>query len=854
MELVPFLVNASSEDPNVRQPAELQLRNLEQQNWALYLNSLCNVLANQQVQPLPRRLAGLLLKNAIVSKDEQKQFELAQKWLLLEVVMRQNIQQLILRTLHDPMKDVRSTAALVIGKVAAIEVPKGNWPNVIEQLVANITDGSSSADTKQASFEALGFVCEECRQFIQDKSSQILNAIAVGMYKDQTNNAIKLAATNALSNSLDFVRNNFANEQERHQIMAMVFQVAVSEDFHVRVAAFSCIVEIAATYYDFLPAYIKDIFMLTGKAISTDKEEVALQAVEFWSTVCDEEKARIEEAEEAQNKGIQTRVCHSFAKNAMPNLLPLILNCLTKQSEEVDDDTWNVAQAAGTCLSLFAQTVRDEVVPIVLQFVEANITNANWRFREAATLSFGCILDGPSQDKLKPLVIRAFTPILSFFRDPQPHVKDTAVWTVGRICDVLPDIINEDLLPVLMANLLQSLDDAPQIAAHVCWAVHNLAGAVEVDSSDDTSPLSKYFEPAVGKLLMVSERNDAGNTNLIPSAYEAINSMVANSAADCLPLIEKMLPVLKERLKKSLFVQAFSIEERDRLYEIQGLLCGTLQNIIDKLEASIIEPLCDELMQCFLHVLQVKNSLVHEESFMAIGSIANKLEGGFLKYTQSLVPFLIQALQNPKEHQACIVAIGLIGDVSRAIEAQLAPFCDSIMQLLLQNLSNNDIAREIKPHTVSCIGDVAMAIGQRFERYLPFVMMLFMNMSQQVLAEHEQTLDNIDFINQSRASIFEAYTGILQGLHSGNKIHLFVQFLNQATGLLQLVAQDRHHDELVLSNAIGFIGDAASMVGQAASLHLKTPVVKALLDEALSLDNDRLKERASWAIKFVQEL
>ena len=45
--------------------------------------------------------------------------------------------------------------------------------------------------------------------------------------------------------------------------------------------------------------------------------------------------------------------------------------------------------AAGTCLALLAQTVGDEIVPPVVPFVEQNIRNTDWRFREASVMAFG---------------------------------------------------------------------------------------------------------------------------------------------------------------------------------------------------------------------------------------------------------------------------------------------------------------------------------------------------------------------------------------------------------------------------------------------------------------------------------
>lgn len=53
--------------------------------------------------------------------------------------------------------------------------------------------------------------------------------------------------------------------------------------------------------------------------------------------------------------------------------------------------------AAGTCLSLVANTVGDEVVPYVMPFVQHNINNENWKFREAATLAFGNGFSHPTE-------------------------------------------------------------------------------------------------------------------------------------------------------------------------------------------------------------------------------------------------------------------------------------------------------------------------------------------------------------------------------------------------------------------------------------------------------------------------
>jgi importin subunit beta-1 len=53
------------------------------------------------------------------------------------------------------------------------------------------------------------------------------------MRRDEPSNHVKLAATNALLNSLEFTRANFEKDTERHFIMQVVCEATQSEDVQV---------------------------------------------------------------------------------------------------------------------------------------------------------------------------------------------------------------------------------------------------------------------------------------------------------------------------------------------------------------------------------------------------------------------------------------------------------------------------------------------------------------------------------------------------------------------------------------------------------------------------------------------
>lgn len=127
--------------------------------------------------------------------------------------------------------------------------------------------------------------------------------------------------------------------------------------------------------------------------MKSEVDEVILQGIEFWSNVCDEEVDLSIEASEAIEQGRPpTRTSKFYAKGALQYLVPILMQTLTKQDEHDDEDDWNPCKAAGVCLMLMATCCEDDIVPHVLPFVNDNIKQPNWRYRDAAVMAFGKII------------------------------------------------------------------------------------------------------------------------------------------------------------------------------------------------------------------------------------------------------------------------------------------------------------------------------------------------------------------------------------------------------------------------------------------------------------------------------
>ncbi|CDQ65593.1 unnamed protein product [Oncorhynchus mykiss] len=875
MELITILEKTVSPDRNELEAAQKFLEQAAIENLPTFLVELSKVLANPGNTQVARVAAGLQVKNSLTSKDPDVKTRYQQRWLAIDANARREIKNFVLQTLGTETYRPSSASQCVAG-IACAEIPVTQWPELIPQLVANVTDPSSTEHMKESTLEAIGYICQDIDpEQLQDNANQILTAIIQGMRKEEPSNNVKLAATNALLNSLEFTKANFDKETERHFIMQVVCEATQCPDTRVsivRVAALQNLVKIMSLYYQYMETYMGPaLFAITIEAMKSDIDEVALQGIEFWSNVCDEEMDLAIEATEASEQGRPPEHTSKFyAKGALQYLVPILTQTLTKQDENNDDDDWNPCKAAGVCLMLLATCCEDDVVPHVLPFIKEHIKHPDWRYRDASVMAFGSILEGPELSQLKPLVIQAMPMLIELMKDPSVVVRDTTAWTVGRICELLPEAaINEVYLAPLLQCLIEGLGAEPRVASNVCWAFSSLAeaayegtDAAEEQEEPATYCLSSSFELIVQKLLETTDRPDGHQNNLRSAAYEALMEIVKNSAKDCYPAVQKTTLVIMERLQQVLQMESHiqSTSDRIQFNDLQSLLCATLQNVLRKVQHQDALQISDVVMASLLRMFQntAGSGGVQEDALMAVSTLVEVLGADFQKYMDAFKPFLGIGLKNYAEYQVCLAAVGLVCDLCRALMSNILPYCDEIMQLLLENLGNENVHRSVKPQILSVFGDIALAIGGEFKKYLEIVLDTLQQASQ---AQVDKTdYDMVDYLNELREGCLEAYTGIIQGLKGDKEnVHPDVMLVQPRVefilSFIHHIAEDEDHSNGVVANAAGLIGDLCTAFGKdVLKLVELRPLINDLLAEGRRSKVTITKMLATWATKELRKL
>jgi importin subunit beta-1 len=162
-----LLLETQSHDHNIRTGAENQLNAYRDQNFAQYILALSTELANAAKPADARQVAGLVLKNLLDAKEEARKLDHYNRWMGSDPAVKAQVRRQLLDTLTDEQLAAAKTAALVIAKVASIDLPANQWPELISALLNNMTQ-LANAGLRQCTLEALGYVCEEMAQKPED--------------------------------------------------------------------------------------------------------------------------------------------------------------------------------------------------------------------------------------------------------------------------------------------------------------------------------------------------------------------------------------------------------------------------------------------------------------------------------------------------------------------------------------------------------------------------------------------------------------------------------------------------------------------------------------------------------------
>jgi importin subunit beta-1 len=307
-----------------------------------------------------------------------------------------------------------------------------------------------------------------------------------------------------------------------------------------------------------------------------------------------------------------------------------------------------------------------------------------------------------------------------------------------------------------------------------------------------------------------------------------------------------------------------TLSQAEKDCELQGHICGCIQIITNRLrDASFdLTSRAERLMTLYMHVFQLYQRLqqsqisVHEEALLATSSLALNLGAKFSHFMPTFFSILLAALSNADQYAVCSMAVGVVGDLSRAIDVEISQYCDKLVrESLAPLLERKDVDRRLKPLVMTALGDLALATRGQFEPYVPGTIKLLTQASFTRLEDGPVDSEEwIDYLNQLRMAVLEGYIGLVYGLREANRHMVLKDNVQSILEFIVRLIDDKSVSEDVVRKAMDLVGDLViSYQADLARLLKDAPFMQRLITFAATSKDTQTQETGKWLARIVDK-
>ena len=132
--------------------------------------------------------------------------------------------------------NVRSQISSILAAIACIELPRGEWDELIPTLCAQSKVTEANTDLRHASLQTLGYICEdmEPRHLRDEMKNQIIQVLVTNISEEASAVEITKVAVKALQSSISYATKCFADETDRRFIMEKILSSCAHADEEIK--------------------------------------------------------------------------------------------------------------------------------------------------------------------------------------------------------------------------------------------------------------------------------------------------------------------------------------------------------------------------------------------------------------------------------------------------------------------------------------------------------------------------------------------------------------------------------------------------------------------------------------------
>ncbi|XP_063238810.1 transportin-1 [Bacillus rossius redtenbacheri] len=680
-----------SQSPDTATQRSVQQRLEELSKFPDFNSYLIFVLTKLTSEDEPTRsLSGLILKNNV--KAHYNKF-------LPEVT--NFIKQECLSAVGDPSPLIRATVGILITTIAS----KGElttWPELLPAL-CNMLD-SQDYNVCEGSFGALQKICEDSAELLDsDALNRPLNILIPKFLQFFRHTSPKIRSHAIACVNQFIIGRTQALMMHIDSFVDNLFHLASDDEPEVRKNVCRALVMLLEVRMDRLIPHMNSIIEYMLLRTQDPDEGVALEACEFWLSLAEQ------------------TICKEALSRYLERLVPVLVKGM-KYSEidvillkgDVEDDEM-IPDREEDIRPRFHKS-RTHTVKHADENGEEDEDDddgmdddnslSDWNLRKCSAAALDVLANVFREDLLPVLV-----PILkeTLFH-PEWEIKESGILALGAIAEgcmqgMIPHLA--ELIPYLISCLE---DKKSLVRAITCWTLSRYAHWVV-----SQQPHENFLKPLMTELL---KRVLDGNKRVQEAACSAFATLEEEACTELVPYLGYILETL---------VFAFSKYQHKNLlilYDAIGTLADSVGHHLNKPE--YINLLMPPLIQKW-------NILKDEDKDLfplleCLSSVATALQSGFLPYCEPVyrrcVSLVEQTLnqhiantQHPEQFEApdkdfMIVALDLLSGLAEGLDGHIEKLVvsSSIMPLLYQCMQ--DPMPEVRQSSFALLGDLTKACFQ----------------------------------------------------------------------------------------------------------------------------------------------
>jgi len=829
-----------------RNAAEAKLQQAKDLNPGMFMLIAAREVYNPEQTVHVRGTSAALIKRTITYVPPGG----TSVWVTLDNDTRKQIKDYILASLAANEPAVRNLAANLVAEILAIELPLGEWRELIPQLAEKTSD--TQVEIKKSAIRTLGEIAAKLKfapNLLDNKMIEsILTGICLGLQPNEANNDIRVLSIKALHESLAFLRVLLEKDDVFRYVIVGVLENCIFNDREVRVSALRCLIDVCKHYYTMIANYVEPLWKATVDLLKSNDSEFAILAMEVWNTIAlidRDRKLGVGAAGKSmafgneQNLNITTYVYKNL-------VIALMENLIVDNNFEKDDGELSIGIASFRTLCSVSEAIGPLYLEYALAFVTKYLNDDNWVNRRAAVLVFNSMVEGSPKDKIVPLITNAIGFLVARVADTKVKVAEMAGIALGKIAEIHPECFLDASIAVKILPLLsQGLKAQPRVSSHIAKAWSHLGEALARHPEGHSLTLDDFI---------LANLENAFRTDLNPSDYSLIDNSLLGvmSLLHCCnnkQTIRKFLEVIITQLENSGSLSG------DRKKFIQSGLLSCMQNALLHYEAPPNDALAERSYQTIIALFKSMND-VTADGMHALAGCASAMGTGFAIHMEEAWGLLSVSLQRTNESDLFGACIGALIEISRACPSQFAYVLPKLVPFLIERLNDNNFDRFLKLSIFTAMGDMALGCTELIINYLPQILAIYdMALEAGIKKPSDLTPEYQEYVEQLRDGFIESFICFMHGVEESKKIADLFQYLPKVITFLQSTCVKLYNPTIdYLRNSLALLADVAKFYGKASRAIIDTRFTSELIGILRKASGTKDQKSNQFIIEYADDI